>query len=1058
MTTLCIAGNRPHDLASLFDSFARAGMAPPQPLQRDANVTFATWLDRVCAAHPAPESEDEHPGATPSRLWEQLAVDLMLANLDTPLWGWADVRNVETLEFWAGLDTGICFVLLCQTRAQALEAMTVDGPAGQDAAAALATWHHRHQAMLRFHLRHPDRSILLWADHALSHPHALMAEVQRRWGLALDASTTSASLATPTNPVLHHLCAHIAAQHPQHEELEHEIEGNAEPLDGMDGPDVATSPLDQPAPDMGALLQGYRTLDERGRHYAQAVAQVEQRAAQLRQAQDDVQRLSRLVEEKTKQILTAEVHLSAEVRTRQAAESDRATLAQEQGQLRQQLEETRQENDLLLEQLHGIQEELERYYARQRGDQPGTARDALHQLSRALEEKSRHIHALELRLEEETRARAEAVAQYAALAEQSARALEERDRKIKLMDNHIDGAARAQAEAFALHQTLTIRQNQELEEQAHRIQELQQRLDTETRARAEAVAQYAAQAEHSKQALDERTRQVQALEKRITEITHQQQASAKQCEALTKAHAQDKAALQAQQASATQELQKLRADHAAAAQEKTRLADQLDQARHAQTDTQAKLTEIQKENDEIIRQLHLVQEELERYYLRHRSAREELDRLTAHWTRVMRPHPDWVYAERSEHAEHDSPDARVDWTFHQASVGERTFDSLRLSTVVEQGVAGLVLAHEGGPLLHWPLSAREEPQLTVLPVRGEGHAAKLRAAHLLHLSASDWDFCLAVPKLLTQALDAPDQTLPAARIHALREGLARLLQVLHSMHGLVRFDTLSLVGHSSTPQRCVLALRLRPMHFLHHRAESFEFQVQANRLATGVLDSAHLIFAQSTLGAPFEGWTSNVPNTAGEPVMALRLAPTGWDAEHFAALPKADRHFVVALVAQLTVVFVALQAQKVQASTPWKDWIDWANALRKWAQHQPAPAPEPAAAAPVPPALAPSPPTPSAPSAPPASTAPQPTASAPLSGTVAAPTPIAEDAPPAARIRRPRKVATSTTPTTKPHAATVPTAPTAMPTAPVRRPRSSTAPAAPTPVPAARAPRTKKGG
>ncbi|MDZ4064276.1 MAG: chromosome partitioning protein ParA, partial [Coriobacteriia bacterium] len=45
-------------------------------------------------------------------LWNGLALDLMLSNLDQPLWGWSDPYSVSLLNYWSALDSKITFMLV----------------------------------------------------------------------------------------------------------------------------------------------------------------------------------------------------------------------------------------------------------------------------------------------------------------------------------------------------------------------------------------------------------------------------------------------------------------------------------------------------------------------------------------------------------------------------------------------------------------------------------------------------------------------------------------------------------------------------------------------------------------------------------------------------------------------------------------------------------------------------------------------------------------------------------------------------------------------------------
>ena len=58
------------------------------------------------------ESGEKPATGSPGKLWEELAVDLFLAHLDTPAWGWGDHNTLRLLDFWRRFDKQTRFVLV----------------------------------------------------------------------------------------------------------------------------------------------------------------------------------------------------------------------------------------------------------------------------------------------------------------------------------------------------------------------------------------------------------------------------------------------------------------------------------------------------------------------------------------------------------------------------------------------------------------------------------------------------------------------------------------------------------------------------------------------------------------------------------------------------------------------------------------------------------------------------------------------------------------------------------------------------------------------------------
>ena len=284
----------------------RCGMQAAAPSQREglsAADIGATLLKahRVIPLDPLQTQGPIQP-LQPGPIWQSLALDLLLGNINHDLWGWSDPQAVYLLDYWKNLDPQLAFMLVYDTP-QDLIARAFDNPEVECTPEALQTavgnWQAYNEALLHFYHRNPQRCMLVHAAQVRESAADYLEQVQVRIGAPL-GSTSEAKVGGAMAPVSpdtenalrRYLAQHILGAHPQALTLYEELQA------------VASLP-----------------------HSASTTTDQEPHAA--RQALAALQTL------------------------RQAAAS-RDPQAQSG--------EFQQENDLLLAQLHQVQEELERYY------------------------------------------------------------------------------------------------------------------------------------------------------------------------------------------------------------------------------------------------------------------------------------------------------------------------------------------------------------------------------------------------------------------------------------------------------------------------------------------------------------------------------------------------------------------------------------------------------------------------------------------------------------------------------------------------------------------------
>ena len=280
----------------------------------------------------------------PGKLWNELATDLFLANLHQPNWGWADHQSAVLMDFWHDFDSQVRLLLVYNSPASYLEqALGQREPTPQAVNAALDDWARWNTALLRYLHRHPDYCVLVNSEQARAQPQALVDALTAHWQInGLDGAAASA----PSAPAYRHLQAHLINQliDPQHPALTllQELDGAAL---------LVTAP--QADADPQAAATDTPSVNAAWAEWAQVrtiLGQLGQRDVEAAAEAEVLAQLDQLVQEKSK--------LIAELADLTRASADLCTSCPDKTEA----VVVKQESELLLLQLHQVQEELESYF------------------------------------------------------------------------------------------------------------------------------------------------------------------------------------------------------------------------------------------------------------------------------------------------------------------------------------------------------------------------------------------------------------------------------------------------------------------------------------------------------------------------------------------------------------------------------------------------------------------------------------------------------------------------------------------------------------------------
>ncbi len=317
MKCLCISGATQFHLRCLASALAQAGVVFSS--SDNSNLSLDQWHQQVVDAH-VPPGSPLVAITSPGKMWEQLAANIFIAHMHHPVWGWADERSLALLDFWRTFEPGVRFILLCVPPQTFVAEAILTCPDPFDVQGLLESWRLKHEAMLRFYLRHPQESLLLHADDALQCALQVIEHCRKRWDFPLDASDKAIAVAAPDgrySPLVRFMAAHLGQGRLEEQSLWNEIEASLVCLREPGQRSVFEATIQEAVADFHAVkdrLEEVTNLKARWESALQEIAALQQ---QLQ--------------------ATAEAKQSLETR----------------------LKETSEEVALILQQLHQLQEEFE---------------------------------------------------------------------------------------------------------------------------------------------------------------------------------------------------------------------------------------------------------------------------------------------------------------------------------------------------------------------------------------------------------------------------------------------------------------------------------------------------------------------------------------------------------------------------------------------------------------------------------------------------------------------------------------------------------------------------
>lgn len=118
--------------------------------------------------------------------WEQQALDILHANQGKEVWGWANPFSTWLLDFWKSLDPNIYFVLVYSSPEEDVARFMMEEIEFTQAGNTPAdVWFSYNTQLLRFYNRNRERCILVGKNAACGNPSSLLGYCNKNFGLLL---------------------------------------------------------------------------------------------------------------------------------------------------------------------------------------------------------------------------------------------------------------------------------------------------------------------------------------------------------------------------------------------------------------------------------------------------------------------------------------------------------------------------------------------------------------------------------------------------------------------------------------------------------------------------------------------------------------------------------------------------------------------------------------------------------------------------------------------------------------------------------------------------------
>ena len=324
---LLVVGHADSGLENVSELLHHAGMAEAKASKKEQMLP-SEITTTLLKTHKADAKNFKQVEVSP--VWNGLALDLLLGNIDQEPWYWADSDALPLLDYWKSLDTQLSFALVYNSPADLIvrAASKKKSLSPSDIDEMFTKWNSYNRALLDFYYNNPQRATLVHAKQIEQNTGVYLQHLENALGLPLKTSEVAPELiksqaltkiGEQAKSMYGFFAQGMLEEYPEAKELYEELQS------------VANLHYDEvEAPKVSMKEAFYEALELENDY-----------VVKLNSAQKEQ-------EARTQELETKKAELT-ELLTK-ATQTEKAK------------QEQSEENELLLTQLHTVQEELEKLY------------------------------------------------------------------------------------------------------------------------------------------------------------------------------------------------------------------------------------------------------------------------------------------------------------------------------------------------------------------------------------------------------------------------------------------------------------------------------------------------------------------------------------------------------------------------------------------------------------------------------------------------------------------------------------------------------------------------
>jgi hypothetical protein len=347
----------------------------------------ATEISQILLKAHNVKSDNKYMQLRVNQVWNGLAMDLMMSNIDQKLWVWKDKEAISFLDYWKSLDSTLSFVLVYNAPNKLFEKLLQQEtmPSMEELEEELKIWKAYNRELLNFYYRNQDRCILVNSEQIIDESPIKFLEIGKEIGIEMESKNFSLEAIHKNfnkseidDQLYVNLINTLIQNYPDVLALYDELQSSANlPYQQIYKKNISVyDSITSYVKTQKALQEKDQQLEkqlENGKQFQERLKELENKKdfqaeenemllAQLHSVQEELEK--RYIEtQKTEKTLKAREQALQEKDQQLEKQLENGKQFQERlKELENKKDFQAEENEMLLAQLHSVQEELERQY------------------------------------------------------------------------------------------------------------------------------------------------------------------------------------------------------------------------------------------------------------------------------------------------------------------------------------------------------------------------------------------------------------------------------------------------------------------------------------------------------------------------------------------------------------------------------------------------------------------------------------------------------------------------------------------------------------------------